>query len=134
MPDLDNCSRCGRIYVRNIRGICDVCRKEEDQLFDKVYQFIKKRQNRTATMLQIVEATGVPEETIMRFVKEGRLKPAQFPNLGYPCERCGTVIQSGKLCPNCASNLESDLKQFEYEEERKRQIAEREKKTYFTDK
>lgn len=133
MPDLDNCPRCGRIYVKNHRGICDACRKEEDQLFDKVYQFIKKRQNRTASMIQIVEATGVPEETLMRFVKEGRLKPAQFPNLGYPCERCGTIIQTGKLCPSCAGNLESDLKQYEYEEERKRQIAEREKKTYFTD-
>ena len=133
MPELDNCPKCGRIYVRNLRGMCDACRKEDDQLFDKVYQFVKKRQNRTATMMQIVEATGVPEETIMRFVKEGRLKPAQFPNLGYPCERCGAVIQSGKLCPNCAGNLELDLKQYEYEEERKRQIEEREKRTYFTE-
>ena len=133
MAQLDNCSRCGSIYVRNLSGLCDVCRKEDDQLFDKVYQFIRKRQNRTATMLQIVEATGVPEVSIMRFVKEGRLKPTQFPNLGYPCERCGTVIQSGKLCAKCAGNLESDLKQFEIEEERKRQIAEREKKIYFTE-
>ncbi|MED4350969.1 hypothetical protein P9265_01295 [Schinkia azotoformans] len=133
MPELDNCPKCGRIYVKNLRGMCDVCRKEDDRLFDKVYQFVKKRQNRTATMMQIVEATEVPEETIMRYVKEGRLKPTQFPNLGYPCERCGTVIQSGKLCSNCAGNLESDLKQYEYEEERKRQIAEREKRTYFTE-
>ncbi|EKN67662.1 hypothetical protein P9E76_02625 [Schinkia azotoformans] len=133
MSQLDNCSRCGRIYVRNLSGLCDVCRKEDDQLFDKVYQFIRKRQNRAATMLQIVEATGVPEVTIMRFVKEGRLKPAQFPNLGYPCERCGTTIQSGKLCAICAGKLESDLKQFEHEEERKRKIEEREKKTYFTE-
>lgn len=133
MQQLDNCSRCGRLYVRNYSGICDVCRKEEDQLFDKVYQFIKKRQNRTASMLQIVEATGVPEETIMRFVKEGRLKPTQFPNLGYPCESCGTIIQTGKLCVNCAGKLESDLKLYEYEEERKRQIKEREKRTYFTE-
>ncbi|MEC1770242.1 TIGR03826 family flagellar region protein [Schinkia azotoformans] len=133
MPELDNCPKCGRIYVKNLRGMCDACRKEDDQLFDKVYQFVKKRQNRTATMIQIVEATGVPEETIMRYVKEGRLKPAQFPNLGYPCESCGTVIQSGKLCLNCAGNLEADLKQHEYEEERKRKIEEREKRTYFTE-
>lgn len=133
MPELDNCPKCGRIYVKNLRGMCDVCLKEDDQLFDKVYQFVKKRQNRTATMMQIVEATGVAEVTIMRYVKEGRLKPTQFPNLGYPCERCGTVIQSGKLCLTCASNLDADLKQHEYEEERKRQIEEREKRTYFTE-
>lgn len=134
MPELDNCPRCGRLYVRNLHGICDTCRKEEDKLFEKVYEFIRKRENRTATIMQIVDATGVPEDTIMRFVKEGRLRTSQFPNIGYRCERCGTLIQKGVLCQNCSSSLKSDLKQHTFEEDRKRKLEEDERKvhTYYS--
>lgn len=131
MPELDNCQRCGRLYVRNVRGICEECRKEEDKLFDKVYQFIRKRENRQATIVEVVEATGVPEETIMRFVKEGRLRTTQFPNLGYRCEKCGTMIQHGKLCKKCTQTLQTELKKHE-EEKRKREEAERRARTYYT--
>lgn len=135
MPELDNCSICGQLYIRNLRGICDACRKEEDKLFDKVYQFIKRRENRTANISEIVEATGVHEDTIMRFVKEGRLHTTQFPNIGYRCEKCGTIIQKGKLCVKCASSFNSELKQFVSEEERKQKIREQEKhaRTYYTE-
>lgn len=133
MPELDNCPKCGRLYVRNLHGVCDVCRKEEDKLFDKVYQFIRKRENRTATIPQIVEATGVDEDTIMRFVKEGRLRSTQFPNLGYRCEKCGTIIQKGVLCQSCSSSLQTDLKQHTFEELSKRRREEAEKRhTYYT--
>ncbi|HHY74195.1 MAG TPA: hypothetical protein GX497_13430 [Bacillus bacterium] len=135
MPELSNCPKCGRLYVRNLHGICDACRKEEDKLFEKVYQFIRKRENRTASIPEIVEATGVPEDTIMRFVKEGRIRTTQFPNLGYRCESCGAMIQKGRLCINCTSTLESDLKQYMHEEERRRQLEEKEKKvrTYYSE-
>ncbi|NSL51778.1 TIGR03826 family flagellar region protein [Calidifontibacillus erzurumensis] len=134
MPELDNCERCGRLYVRNARRICDVCRKEEDKLFEKVYQYIRKRENRSATIIEVVEATGVPEDTIMRFVKEGRLRTAQFPNLGYRCEKCGTLIQQGKLCIKCTQKLQTDLKKHEEEEKwkREREEAERRERTYYT--
>lgn len=134
MPELSNCPKCGRLYVRNLYGICETCKKAEDKQFDKVYEFIRKRENRTATIQQIVDATGVSEDTIMRFVKEGRLRTTQFPNLGYRCERCGTIIKKGKLCEDCLSNIQSDLKQHTYEEERKRQREEEEKKahTYYS--
>ncbi|WP_017756451.1 TIGR03826 family flagellar region protein [Calidifontibacillus oryziterrae] len=132
MPELDNCPKCGRLYVRNIHGICDVCRKEEDKLFEKVYEFIRKRENRTAGIAQIVEATGVSEDTIMRFVKEGRLRTTQFPNLGYRCERCGRLINKGKLCQDCLENIQSDLKAHTKTEEIRKKREEAEKKAAHT--
>ncbi|WP_102344861.1 TIGR03826 family flagellar region protein [Bacillus sp. Marseille-P3661] len=134
MADLANCSKCGRLYIQNLHGICDVCRKEEDKLFDTVYQYIRKRENRTATTAQITKDTGVPEEVIMRFVKEGRIRTTQFPNLGYRCERCGTLIKKGKICDDCTNSIQSDLRLHDLEEENKRKRLADEKKahTYYS--
>ncbi|MBG9444656.1 TIGR03826 family flagellar region protein [Cytobacillus firmus] len=133
MAELSNCPKCDAIYVKNqFRDVCQDCWKEEEKAFETVYQFIRKRENRTAKMMEVVEATGVVEELIIKFIKTGRLKLAQFPNLGYPCEKCGTSIREGKLCGSCAVELRKDLQQFTAEEKRRKEAVQREKHgTYF---
>lgn len=109
MAELANCSRCDNVFVKGIRDICQNCYKEEEETFQTVYRFLQIQKNRTATMTEIVEATGVPEELITKFVKEKRLLPSSFPNLAYPCERCGADITTGKLCNTCQIELKKEL-------------------------
>ncbi|WP_141432908.1 TIGR03826 family flagellar region protein [Bacillus sp. 03113] len=134
MGELANCLKCGVVFVRNqLRNVCPNCWKEEEQAYDEVYQYIRKRENRTATMEQVVEATGVNEELIFKFIRSGRLLLAHFPNLGYPCEKCGTMIREGKLCVTCAKELKNDLANLYEEEKRKKELSNRSKaKTYLT--
>lgn len=131
MAELGNCPQCGDIYVLNsIRDVCLKCYKEEEADFEKVYQFIRKKQNRTAQMDEVVEATGVERTLIYKFIKKGRIKLAQFPNLGYPCAKCGTIIREGKLCKPCTTGIQNDLQVIEKDEERQRELNKR--NTYFT--
>ncbi|CAM3556662.1 membrane protein [Aeromicrobium ponti] len=134
MAELSNCPKCNEIFVKNqFRDICQNCWKEEEKAYEAVYQFIRKRENRTAKTLEVVEATGVKEELILKFIKSGRLKLAHFPNLGYPCEKCGTSIREGKICGGCADELRKDLQRFTSEEEQRAEILKREKNaTYFS--
>ncbi|MDF1507817.1 hypothetical protein PZE06_06435 [Robertmurraya sp. DFI.2.37] len=134
MDQLANCPKCGEIFVKNkFRDICQACWQEEEAAYEKVYQFIRKRENRMATMHQVEEGTGVEEALILKFIKTGRLKLAQFPNLGYPCDRCGKLIQKGKLCNACTETLKKELDLHNMEEERKKELEKREKQiTYFT--
>jgi flagellar operon protein (TIGR03826 family) len=129
MAQLDNCPRCGRLFVKNqIRDVCEQCYKEEEKLFEKVYTFIRKRENRTATLAQVVEATGVDESLIVKWIKNGRLRLVQFPNLGYPCERCGKTIRKGRLCQECITRMKKEIEKALSEEEREKQRT----TTYFT--
>ncbi|MGX1901495.1 TIGR03826 family flagellar region protein [Thermolongibacillus altinsuensis] len=129
MAQLDNCPRCGRLFVKNqIRDVCEQCYKEEEKLFEKVYTFIRKRENRTATLAQVVEATGVDESLIVKWIKNGRLRLVQFPNLGYPCERCGKTIREGRLCQECITRMKKEIEKVLSEEEREKQRT----TTYFT--
>lgn len=135
MPELANCSRCGAVFVKDIRDICRACFKEEEESFQIVYDFLKQRKNREATLIEIVEATGVEEELIIKFIKEKRLRQSQFPKLAYPCERCGEHITTGSLCEECSEELKYDLQVHEHEEAMQERLIERieeKERTYFT--
>ncbi|GAA0285708.1 flagellar operon protein (TIGR03826 family) [Gracilibacillus halotolerans] len=131
MAQLANCTRCGKLYAKTVKDVCPDCVKEYEKMFEIVYTFLRKRENRQATIPEIVEATGVEEKVILQFVKEKRLRQSQFPNLSYPCERCGNPIVEGKLCSSCVGNLQSELEKHQEEDKRKREEAAK-TRTYFT--
>ncbi|MEN1967325.1 TIGR03826 family flagellar region protein [Lentibacillus sp. N15] len=122
MAELANCTRCDAVFVKTFRDICQTCYREEEQAFTTVYQFLREQKNREATLPEIVEATGIDEKLIIKFIKEKRLRPSEFPKLAYPCEKCGTNIISGTLCATCSREL---LKELETGEAIKRRTKER---------
>lgn|SRR5690625_1387574 len=113
MAELANCTRCDTVFAKSIREICQTCYQDEERNFETVYRFLMKRENRKATLQEIVQATSVDEEIIIKFIKEKRLRTAQFPMLAYPCEKCNIPIVSGKLCNECSQGILNDLKQYE---------------------
>lgn len=117
MNEVVNCPRCNELYTKNaFRDVCPKCSRSEEELYQKTYSFLRKRENRAATMERIIEVTGATEGMIHKWVRKGRLQPAQFPNLGYPCDRCGAIIQKGKLCAGCLQEIDSDLKLHDREQ------------------
>lgn len=134
MAELANCDRCGKVFVKSLRDICPDCYKEEEADFQKVYTFLKQQKNREATLMEVVEATGVEETLITKFIREKRLRTSMFPKLNYPCERCGTRIVTGRLCTNCTNELKHDLEKIdEIEKVSERNKAEDKKQSvYFT--
>ena len=114
MGELKNCPSCGEFFNYNgLRDVCNPCAMNEEKQYEVVYRFLRKRENRAATVERIVEATGVEESLLHKWVRKGRLQPAMFPNLGYPCDSCGKLTQVGKLCGKCTEELKSGLRQFE---------------------
>ncbi|KMJ59003.1 membrane protein [Bacillus sp. LL01] len=123
MSQLDNCPNCGQIYVKNaFREVCEACYKEEETQYQKVYKYIRQRENRMARLDQVVEGTGVSESLILKFIRKGRIQLAHFPNLGYPCDRCGRMIREDKLCIGCKKDIQGQLSQLDREEERQQKI------------
>ncbi|WP_099159873.1 TIGR03826 family flagellar region protein [Virgibacillus ndiopensis] len=130
MAELANCNRCDAVFVKSIRDICQNCYREEENAFERVYSFLRQRKNREATLMEIVEATEVEEDLIIKFIKEKRLRTSQFPKLAYPCEQCGKNITSGKLCSTCSQDLLNDLEKHEQIEKRVNEHKEKDKETH----
>lgn len=106
----------------------------EEKLYEIVYRFLRKRENRAATVERIVEATGVEESLLHKWVRKNRLQPAMFPNLGYPCDNCGKLTNVGKLCASCSQKLQAGLRQFDAAKEFREKVNNQEATTYRKDR
>lgn len=135
LAEIRNCPSCGEFFnYTGIRDVCYKCSQKEEEMYQIVYRFLRKRENRAATVDRIVEATGVDKELLFKWVRKGRLHPAVFPNLGYPCDNCGRLTKKGKLCERCVTELKSDLRTFEAAKEFRESIEKSERLTYLADK
>lgn len=134
MAELRNCPTCGEFFnYTGIRDVCAKCARDEEKMYEEVYRFLRRRENRAATIERIVEATGVTEELLHKWVRKGRLQPALFPNLGYPCDNCGKLTQKGKLCDGCTEDLKKDLRTFEAAQEFREAVVESDRGTYLAE-
>ncbi|MFA9558918.1 TIGR03826 family flagellar region protein [Evansella sp. AB-rgal1] len=123
MAELANCSSCGKVFVKALRPICNDCNKEVDGKFQIVYDYLRKRENRSASLHEVHKDTEVEIDLIYKFIREGRIHLRDFPNLGYPCEKCEALIREGKLCTDCQNDIRSGLNglksQKEFEDRKK---------------
>lgn len=135
MGDLRECPKCQSIFNYNgMFDICNSCMQKEEECYQVVYRFLRRRENRSANAERIEEATGVDKELLYKWLKKGRLQAAKFPNLGYPCNKCGNFTKKGKLCNDCVREIESGLRTFNAAKEFRESIKKRDKGTYLSEK
>jgi hypothetical protein len=80
---------------------------ELDKLFVTVRDYLYDHPE--ANVVQTSQATGVQEEIILEFLKQGRLELSE-PSLSYVCERCGRPITTGRYCRDCINELDREMK------------------------
>ena len=116
MNEIRNCPECHGIFqFMGKIDVCPACHIKEEELYSKVYRFLQKKENRSATVAEIVDKTEVDEELLYKWVRTGRLNPRMYPGMGYPCYQCGALTKNGKLCLSCTAKLKMDLKRDESE-------------------
>ncbi|RIW39067.1 hypothetical protein D3H55_01560 [Bacillus salacetis] len=133
MSELLNCPKCNELFIKSqFRDTCEKCYKEEEKKYEEVYQFLRIRENRAASIERVVEVTGAEEKLIHKWVRKGRLQTAHFPNMGYPCDKCGRIIPKGKLCGQCTDELTQDLQRLSSEESFKDHKKRAQQSTYYS--
>lgn len=130
--ELTNCANCGAVFARNVVDICPKCYREEEAMFKIVYQYLRKQRNRSASLDEIAEETGVEEDVIIKFLKQNRLRASNLPQLQYPCEQCGEPISEKTLCEACSSKMVSDWGTAKQEVEQTEEEKEQ-KSSYYID-
>ncbi|HWP95338.1 MAG TPA: TIGR03826 family flagellar region protein [Syntrophomonadaceae bacterium] len=105
--DIRNCAGCGRMFAYQGRNLCSKCLENEDTDYGVVRRYV--RDNPGAGVFQVAEATGVEEEKILQFLKDGRLQSKGFVEITN-CERCGKRISEGKFCEQCRGEINQALR------------------------
>lgn len=106
---LANCSICGRLFLKDHTDYCLDCYKEMEQEFKVVADFLKVEGNRFASIEETSKFTEVAEKRIADFIRDGRIYVEDYPNLGYGCSHCGTLIQRQMLCADCFEEFSSEV-------------------------
>jgi flagellar operon protein (TIGR03826 family) len=106
---LDNCSRCGRLFLKDHSDCCLDCFQKTEQEFKGVADFLKGPHNRYATIEDVSKFTGVSVKRIADFIRDGRVYAEDYPNLGYECAHCGKLIKRQVLCNDCYTQFSDDV-------------------------
>lgn len=107
MPDLRNCPQCGRVFTSQGSRLCRKCMEQGDEEFAIVRKYV--RDHAGADVIEVSENTGVKEEKILQFLREGRLISKGFVG-SLKCERCDAKINAGKFCARCLHELGNEIK------------------------
>ncbi|MDQ0089881.1 flagellar operon protein (TIGR03826 family) [Paenibacillus anaericanus] len=100
---LGNCPRCGKLFAKGFKNMCPNCIKDIELEYEKCLKFL--REEKTATIQEVSDATEVSIKQITKFIKEGRISVADNPNMMYPCEICGVLIYENNMCDSCRNHL-----------------------------
>ena len=107
--EVKKCKECGQIFSPVGREKkCPQCREQEEDKYKVVKDYLWECPG--ASVKEISEETGVEEDLIIRFVREGRFIQIDGVDLEIECDRCVKKITSGRFCEDCAEELESGLK------------------------
>jgi uncharacterized C2H2 Zn-finger protein len=106
--EFDNCPRCGAIYQRNYRKLCNKCVSVIENEYKKCNDYLH-RYSKT-TIEEMSNDLEISINRIIRFIKERRLFIEQAPNFFYPCRFCYEGIKRGYLCRNCCTKMSMELK------------------------
>lgn len=107
--DVRNCSRCGSIYVYDGFNVCIKCRREDEEDFKKIKEYLDEYPG--ANISEVESETGIDSKKIIEFLKQGRLEIADDANMLLSCERCGTSIKTGRFCEKCTAEMQREFKQ-----------------------
>lgn len=107
MAELRNCPECGRLFAYQSRNLCSKCLEKEEHDYNVVRRYV--RDHSGASIFEVAEATGIDEEKILQFLRDGRLQSKGFANV-MECERCGRRISSGRLCDSCRAQLGNEMR------------------------
>lgn len=115
--EIRNCPECGKVFTYLRTSLCPACQAIDEENYRKVRQFLYR--NPGMDIQTVSEKTGVSEEKIIRYLKDGRISNLLQASVKLECEVCGAPITTGRYCKSCGERLVSGLKRSIEEENRK---------------
>ncbi len=129
---LINCKKCGSLFIKGSRDICDNCFKAELELVEKIKSFVNKNPNPKTTLEEIINELGINKNELEELIEKGRLFSV-MPKLLIKCRFCGIEIEddqkSSFVCTKCLNKFspKGDLAKINAlkEEQQQKEISEK---------
>lgn len=67
--NIENCTVCGKIFVKAAKSYCPECSQEQEALYHEVRDYLKKKHPKS-TLLDIHAGTGIAISKLIELQKE----------------------------------------------------------------
>ena len=129
---LINCRKCGALFIKTSRDICEECFKDEVDLSEKVKSFIQsstKIGKLKVTTEEILKATKLTSRQFEELFEKGRLFSVMA-KITVKCKFCAIEFECeqkpGFICPKCLKKF-SDKNKIKKINDSSEEVARREK-------
>lgn len=102
-----HCTECGKVFQKNTRNLCSTCAAVVDDQMLSIERFLLR--NRLATTEETAEATKLRPQQIRSWIRQGKIRIYEYPNLSDQCDLCSDSIRSGNLCYSCTNKIKDDI-------------------------
>lgn len=107
--EMANCLKCKKIFMKVREPICGDCKKEEENTFKRVKEFLDE--NKESTLAEIAAATDVSMKKILGYLRDGRLEISDKSG-ELTCRICEEPIKSGQHCATCSVKIAHEINNF----------------------
>lgn len=107
--DVMNCTKCGKLFVRQSGGLCADCVRLDHLDFEKVRDFLRERRNVKTSPKDVETTIGVKADTVIRYIREGRLLVSEISKIEIECDSCGKPSSDGTICRDCRDEMRREL-------------------------
>ena len=101
---LANCKKCGKLFKKLLRDICDICSAVERHELILIFRFIRENPDGDISLKQLHENTGVSIDHLEEYYFSGQLVNAGA-RIKADCKLCGaeinTITRKGYFCTKC---------------------------------
>ena len=106
--NLINCKKCGSLFSKKLRSICDKCYEVENRHVEAVVEFVKQSHKVLVEIDEISKKLGISMRELTDLFKNGRLSMI-VSRLTIRCTVCGDYTKAielcGHFCPKCSEEL-----------------------------
>ena len=110
---LKSCIQCGKLFEDYIDkySLCPTCRKNEEAMLRDVKDYLWV--NPGATEAKLWELFGATHKQIMKWLREQRIEVTPGSAIKLTCQRCGSMITTGKYCKDCANKVANNMHELQ---------------------
>ena len=105
---LSNCKKCGKLFLKKNRDICDACYEAQNKLAEEICNYVLSLNSENVSMTDIIEKFNINSrefETLFNSAKFVQISDI----LTVKCIRCGSEFKPGRktgfICDNCIKKL-----------------------------
>lgn len=109
---LANCKKCGKLYKRILRDICDVCAAMERHELILIFRYMREHEDKEVSLKQIRKDTDITLDHLEEYYFSGQLASVGT-RIKAECKLCGaeitTITRKGYFCTRCSDRLQEEF-------------------------